>query len=351
MGACSSRGDLEDMETDIGDATTEAVATKQRRRLSVTALHVGDISGQAQCVEEPDENKAEVQAKDGIKVVAKTKKGIIPYNNDKVNQDRAIVAYALQDDPDISLFGVADGHGQFGHNVAAFVQEKLPVYLSKQKNLKTDTAEAMIVGVKQMCAELSKTKIDCSFSGTTLVFGVKVGSKIFIGNIGDSRCALGRNDGKGGVVGIALSEDQKPENPEENKRILAAGGRVHPLPGPPDEDNGPERVWLAQVDVPGLAMSRSIGDTVAQTVGVISVPEVKVHEFKADDSFLIWASDGVWEFIDNQEACNLVHKHIDDLSKAAVKLVALSSKKWRQEDQVIDDITCVILQLTRSHQA
>lgn len=40
------------------------------------------------------------------------------------------------------------------------------------------------------------------------------------------------------------------------------GGRVDTLPGPPDEDLGPQRVWLKDIDIPGLAMSRSIGDDV-----------------------------------------------------------------------------------------
>ncbi len=35
---------------------------------------------------------------------------------------------------------------------------------------------------------------------------------------------------------------------------------------------GPKRVWLLKEDVPGLAMSRSIGDFVAQSVGVIAEP-------------------------------------------------------------------------------
>ena len=38
---------------------------------------------------------------------------------------------------------------------------------------------------------------------------------------------------------------------------------------------GPARVWLARQDIPGLAMSRSFGDEVAQTVGVISDPDVR----------------------------------------------------------------------------
>ena len=47
--------------------------------------------------------------------------------------------------------------------------------------------------------------------------------------------------------------------------------------GPYGEDVGPKRVWLKHQDVPGLAMTRSFGDLVAQKVGVIPVPEVTVR--------------------------------------------------------------------------
>ena len=35
---------------------------------------------------------------------------------------------------------------------------------------------------------------------------------------------------------------------------------------------GPARVWLKDLEVPGLAMSRSLGDYVAQSVGVSPEP-------------------------------------------------------------------------------
>lgn len=34
-----------------------------------------------------------------------------------------------------------------------------------------------------------------------------------------------------------------------------------------DGYSGPSRVWLHDQDIPGLAMSRSLGDTVAHSVG------------------------------------------------------------------------------------
>lgn len=55
-------------------------------------------------------------------------------------------------------------------------------------------------------------------------------------------------------------------------RIKKRGGRIQPFR---DEDNefiGPHRVWLKDEEIPGLAMSRSFGDRVAASVGVIAEP-------------------------------------------------------------------------------
>lgn len=35
---------------------------------------------------------------------------------------------------------------------------------------------------------------------------------------------------------------------------------------------GPMRVWIQEDSIPGLAMSRSFGDKIASTVGVIPLP-------------------------------------------------------------------------------
>jgi hypothetical protein len=40
-----------------------------------------------------------------------------------------------------------------------------------------------------------------------------------------------------------------------------------------DTDNAPYRVWARDIDMPGLAMSRSIGDAMAKNLGVIADPE------------------------------------------------------------------------------
>jgi len=179
-----------------------------------------------------------------------------------------------------------------------------------------------------------------------LVFGVKIDHALYVANVGDSRCVLLRQNGSDSFEAIPLSTDQKPENPSERARIENAGGRVEPLPGPPGEC-GPHRVWLAEADVPGLAMSRSIGDDVSQTVGVISVPEIVRHDLEERDILAIWASDGVWEFLSSEQAGAIVWRNRSNLQQAAAELVEESCKQWKKEEEVIDDITCVIVQFNQ----
>ena len=66
------------------------------------------------------------------------------------------------------------------------------------------------------------------------------------------------------------------------------------------------RVWLNDQDAPGLAMSRSIGDYIAHTVGVSTDPEVMKFELTPQDKFIIIASDGVWEFLSNEDVAKIV---------------------------------------------
>jgi serine/threonine protein phosphatase PrpC len=66
------------------------------------------------------------------------------------------------------------------------------------------------------------------------------------------------------------------------------------------------RVWLKNENLPGLAMSRSFGDSTACKVGVNAIPEIKVFDLTPEDRVLVIASDGVWEFLENQQVANIV---------------------------------------------
>lgn len=58
------------------------------------------------------------------------------------------------------------------------------------------------------------------------------------------------------------------------------GGRIESYKGRFGENVGPARVWLKKESYPGLAMSRSIGDACAHSVGVIAEPGRSNRNFK-----------------------------------------------------------------------
>ena len=129
-------------------------------------------------------------------------------------------------------------------------------------------------------------------------------------------------------------------------------GRVETLKGYNGQNLGPQRVWLQEQDVPGLAMSRSIGDYVAHSVGVSPNPEVVRFELQPDDKFIVIASDGVWEFLSNEEIGQIVWPFYlkNSPEQAGNAIVRAAAQKWRENDNVIDDITCVTIFLEVDNQ-
>ena len=61
--------------------------------------------------------------------------------------------------------------------------------------------------------------------------------------------------------------------------VLHFAGRVFAIQYD-DGIEGPARVWLKNVDIPGIAMSRSLGDKVAHRAGCISTPDFTRFDLK-----------------------------------------------------------------------
>jgi serine/threonine protein phosphatase PrpC len=57
---------------------------------------------------------------------------------------------------------------------------------------------------------------------------------------------------------------------------------------------------------PGTAFTRSVGDSTAEKIGVISVPEVSMVRLTPNHLFFVVASDGVFEFLSSQTVVDMV---------------------------------------------
>ena len=203
----------------------------------------------------------------------------------KTNQDAYLVLQNIQKVNNFNIFGAFDGHGPHGHFVSnavkaffteffseypeLYVTEKDPLNLESIYRLLT-LNDYQIIKLAFFKAEqdLINNNFDCNFSGTTCVLVFQLGRKLICANAGDSRAILFDEERI-----IELSNDHKANLPEEYKRIKAAGGRVMPYIID-NEEVGPHRVWLKDEEYPGLAMSRSIGDLVAGSVGVTAEPGI-----------------------------------------------------------------------------
>ncbi|WIA16852.1 hypothetical protein OEZ85_013785 [Tetradesmus obliquus] len=262
----------------------------------------------------------------------------------KTNQDNCF-AFEKYITEEQSMFGAMDGHGPHGHLVSGFVKQHLPILLVQHLTSGAGLKEALSSGFLEVDAGLAGSKVDCEFSGSTCSLAHLKGTTLTTAWVGDSRIVLGRQGKRGGWEAVDVSHDHKPTLPEEKARILKQQGRVERLVDEMGQPMGPYRVWLQYAWIPGLAMSRALGDQLAHTVGVSSEPQHVQLELTPSDKLLILASDGVWEFISSKEAVELVAS-CDTPEDGCRLLVDEAHQRWLHEEEgVVDDITAVVVRL------
>jgi protein phosphatase PTC2/3 len=272
----------------------------------------------------------------------------------KINQDRGGVAYPYGNCPRTALFAVYDGHGQGGELVSQFALSEIQRRLVRHPDFPSPKSFVETF-VKVDEALRHEPLIDPNFAGTTACVVLMKNDELVVGNVGDSRAVVARRTGSPraiegnqshGFSAIPLTEDQNPDFPGELERISMAGGYVTASPSP----GLSARVWLdASCTQIGLAMSRSIGDHSVSAIGVIAEPVVINYQVDGNDEFLILASDGVWEFLDSQDAVDVVARNLqdrDDASKACQALIEAAAKRWHEEEgEYRDDITAIVVRL------
>ena len=276
-----------------------------------------------------------------IKICTCTKAGCSGLGIVKTNQDSFFIKEKFLDDENKFFFGVCDGHGEKGHIISQYVSEKLPEYI-KNVNYDSITNE-----FKKINNEIYDNKnIESRMSGTTVSSIIITPEKIISINLGDSRSILFKYE-NGFYTYKNMTRDHKPSEKDESLRIINNNGRIKRCY---DEELkkylGPERVWLKNKEEPGLAMTRSIGDKIAHSIGVIDEPEFKIHEYDGSEKFIVIASDGIWEYLGGDDCIKIVKKFYEEdyaVDKASFALVKEAFDKWKRKEVVIDDITVILI--------
>lgn len=245
-----------------------------------------------------------------------SQKGFNPNNSNKNNQDSIFVNPCLA--KDCKLFGVCDGHGTYGKEISSFIATQLPNFLQNKVINSCLLSEAVLYIDQQ----LKNCGFDTSYSGSTLVLCLIQKHKLFTVNVGDSRAVLGK---KGYIrwESVPLTVDHKPEVPEESLRIRNCGGRVAA-----SGSVGPLRVWLPDKNSPGLAMSRSLGDSTVHSIGVSSEPDIFERTLGEEDEFIVIGSDGLFEFLSNQDVVTIAGDHLGNPKAACEELITTARARW-----------------------
>ncbi|WOL03200.1 hypothetical protein Cni_G11920 [Canna indica] len=287
-----------------------------------------------------------------------TQRGYYPGLPDRPNQDSFFVKVQFQGNPELHLFGVFDGHGQYGAECAEFARDKLADILSGDPRLMENPVETFDSAFAATNSALHDSEIDDRMSGTTAIVVLVRGDTLFVANVGDSRAVAGVCDGHRAVA-EDLSRDQTPFRRDEYERAKLCGAMVlsfgqlegHKDPNiqtwgdeDSDEDDDPPRLWFPNAMHPGTAFTRSVGDSDAGSIGVIAVPEVKVMKITENHQFLVIASDGVFQFLSSQAVVDMVSS-VADPRDACSTIVAESYKLWLDRDYRTDDITVIIVQI------
>jgi len=150
---------------------------------------------------------------------------------------------------------------------------------------------------------------------------------------------LGRKNALDGWEAKNLTEDLRPDLPDEQERIERHGGHVARLVHRGNL-TGPFRVWESPAcEKPGIAVSRSIGDGCGRSCGVSATPVVTSHRLQPQDKFLLLATDGIWDAMTSHEAVELAGKYTR-IPVAAPK--ALIERSRRHDGGTLTDDTTVI---------
>ncbi|XP_030493321.1 probable protein phosphatase 2C 38 isoform X2 [Cannabis sativa] len=251
--------------------------------------------------------------------------------------------------PHGTFVGVYDGHG--GPEASRFVNENL------FSNLKRVVAEHQ--GVTEHVIKKAFLATEESFlslverqwhsrpqiasAGTCCLVGIICNATMYIANVGDSRAVLGKEErATHEVRAVQLSSEHNASIPSVREELQA----MHPYD--PQIVVLKHKVWR----VKGLIqVSRSIGDAYLKRTEfnrepllpkfrlpepffkpILSAePSITVQKLTRQDKFLIFASDGLWEHLSNQEAVDIVHNHPrNGIARRLVKSALEEAAKKRE---------------------
>lgn len=220
---------------------------------------------------------------------------------------------------------VFDGHGEHGHRAAGRAKALFEQW--GPSLLRVADAESFKKLFLKVDAAMAKESW-CGLAGTTAACAVVDTARqtVIFAHVGDSQLRLLKN---GRVVHTSA-----PHKFDEatKRRVESMGGEIRFA-------EGGHRIFVRGTQRPGLACSRSLGDSVLGKVGVIAEPDVSQEMPFGPGCAVIIASDGVWDMVPNPCA---PAKSLADAQNFAMSVTKMARSRWEVYPST-DDISAVIV--------
>ncbi|KAE8901626.1 hypothetical protein PF005_g4766 [Phytophthora fragariae] len=322
-------------------------------------------------------NRRREAAKMRVQVGVSLAQGARPYMEDRYS----VVERLLENEEDAEtspcLLAVYDGHN--GAYASEYSRRRFKDLLGENEDLMEISRRAQheeltdddVDKVRELLVDafatvddeiLQRTVILNKRDGSTVLLGLLVGGKLFVANLGDSRGVLANADSEASddeedevvASAVRLSVDHKPDLKEETERVEEAGGKVI--------FSGCWRVAHDQIPL-RLAISRSLGDHPLKTnlpascsAPLVSVvPDVRVVNVEAAGEYLVFASDGLWDRLSDDDAAKIVRSKVaefhwaeeptsaEDVTKEALQFAANALVEAALLKRSMDNITAMVI--------
>eukprot|EP00240_Pyramimonas_obovata_P005245 CAMPEP_0118926682 /NCGR_PEP_ID=MMETSP1169-20130426/4312_1 /TAXON_ID=36882 /ORGANISM="Pyramimonas obovata, Strain CCMP722" /LENGTH=409 /DNA_ID=CAMNT_0006868279 /DNA_START=147 /DNA_END=1373 /DNA_ORIENTATION=- len=206
-------------------------------------------------------------------------------------EDTYSVVTGINGDPGNAYFGLFDGHG--GRGAADYAAANLHTnILSEVESAGPRAQYESVLRRSFLTTDASLlSELPAESSGATAVVVLLKDGTLTLGNAGDCRAVLSERG-----FAQALSQDHRPDCESEKGRIEARGGAVVS--------------WCGMSRVQGvLGVTRAFGDRDLKSY-ITAEPDVTAQRLGPESEFVVLATDGLWDFVGNQEAVDLVRDHV-----------------------------------------
>jgi serine/threonine protein phosphatase PrpC len=220
-------------------------------------------------------------------------------------------------------FSIFDGHGKGVIEPIKYAASRLPsIFSNFLISTHYNVEKSFIYSFQKIDDELKcYSQIENCGSTASLLYIDKEVGIVYSANVGDSKGILINKFKK---YKILTTEHKCLNNNEEVQRIKNLGGLIF---------NG--RLFGQ------LALTRALGDFSLKNNGLISTPSIYKNKILEDDIYIVVASDGVWDTLNEDEVSNIcidnANLNTDDLGKLIIKRAIEKGSE--------DNISCILIQV------